>query len=266
MPHPGKRLGVSALALAVLLSTLAGFRPANAAGEAPLVLGTIQTDQTFSGKWIRKVYGEAFRRLGIALQINDYPTQRLSALSDQGAIDGDVARVHGYAAAHPELVRVEEPVMEVVFALFTTNPDLMLKRLEDLPASGLQGTYVRGVAICANILKPFLSADRLVDTTEEAQGLSMMLAGRIDFYCSSDLSMQSMRQLPAFRNATTLRVLLALDKSVPFHAYLHRRHAALAPRLASVIKAMKSEGAIERYRLDALKESGEASAPSELKR
>jgi hypothetical protein len=35
----------------------------------------------------------------------------------------------------------------------------------------------------------------------------------------------------------------------------HRKHADLAPRLAAALKQMKAEGLIERYRVDALRES-----------
>ena len=36
--------------------------------------------------------------------------KRLTLMLEQGAIDGEVQRGEGYAAAHPQLVRVEEPV------------------------------------------------------------------------------------------------------------------------------------------------------------
>ena len=239
----------------VLLSTAwLHAPPAWPAPAAPFVMGTIQTDETYSGKWVRKIYGEAFRRLGVRLEVTAFPTQRLSVLTDHAGVDGDVARVYGYAAAHADLVRVEEPVMEVVLALFTTDSSRVLKRLEDLPASGLRGIYLRGVAICENTLRPLLTPDRLTDTTEESQGLSMMLAGRADFYCTSDLSMQTLLRRAEFKEVRTLRKLLVLNDALAFYPYLHRKHAELAPRLAAVLKQMKAEGLIERYRLEALEE------------
>jgi len=243
------------LPTAIALATTLGGPGAQAEPQAPFVMGTIQVDGTYAGKWLRKIYGEAFKRLGIPVEITAFPTQRLSVLADQGHVDGDVARVHGYAAAHPDLVRVEESTLGVVFALFTTQPALQLKRLEDLRESGLRGIYLRGVGICANTLKPFVPADRLLDITEEVQGLNMLLAGRSDFYCTSDLGIQSMLNLPEFKHVAPLRTLLAIGDVIPLYAYLHRKHAALVPRLAIVLRQMKAEGLVERYRLESLKEA-----------
>jgi polar amino acid transport system substrate-binding protein len=43
---------------------------------------------------------------------------------------------------------------------------------------------------------------------------------------------------------------------VPTYPYLHRKHADLAPRLAAVLKQMKSEGLIKAYRLQVERDLG----------
>jgi polar amino acid transport system substrate-binding protein len=229
---------------------------ARAVEPAPFTLGTAQVAGSFTGEWFRRIYIEAFRRMEVPLTIVTYPRQRAAAALANGALDGETDRVHGYAAAHPELVRVEEPLTTVVLALFTTKPGLTLARLDELPGSGLRVVYRRGIAVCEDLLKPLLPVDRLLDVTEPDQALNMLLAGRTDLYCSADLALADLLATREFRGVATIRRVLDIDSAATVHAYLHRRHAALAPRLAQVLKQMKAEGVIERLRLEALDAAG----------
>ncbi|HMC17323.1 MAG TPA: hypothetical protein VKI18_16930 [Albitalea sp.] len=72
-----------------LLSVLCGHARA---GAAPFVLGTDHPETSFGGRWIRRIYVEAFRRLDIPLRFADYPTQRLSVVLERGDIDGEAQR------------------------------------------------------------------------------------------------------------------------------------------------------------------------------
>ena len=54
----------------------------------------------------------------------------------------------------------------------------------------------------------------------------------------------------------TIRKLIQLGAAIPTYPYIHKKHAALAPRLAAALKQMKSEGLIETYRLQAERDMG----------
>lgn len=252
------RLLLWRLALAAgLLMVLPGVsHPALAGSPAPIVFGTDLDAATYSGNWLRRIYVEAFRRLGVPLEFAVFPTRRLSAELDQGHVDGEPVRVYGYADTHPNLVRVEESALDVVFALYTTNPELRLNRLEDLAGTGWIGEYRRGVAFCETILKQRLPAARLSDVAATDQGLRKLLAQRTDFYCDIDNMVLTALALPEFKGVTRVRRLLDLGSPLPLYPYLHKKHAALAPRLAAALKQMKAEGLIERYRVDAEREFG----------
>jgi len=246
------------MAAAVLLLSLLPLRGEPwAAGPAPIVLGTDYDRNTFAGKWYLRIYGEAFKRLDIPIEFVTFPTKRLSIEVDEGRVDGEAARVYGYAAAHPDLVRVEESVFDVVFSLYAANPALRLDRLEDLRAGSLLGEHRRGVALCENTLRQWLPADRLsnVETTE--QGLKKLLAGRTDLYCELNFPVLMALLRPEFEGAREkVRRLLDLGKPMPLYPYLHQRNATLAPRLAATLKQMKAEGLIERYRIETEREFG----------
>lgn len=49
----------------------------------------------------RRVYTEAFRRLGVPITFAAYSLTRRAALAEEGTIDGELARVRAYGDAHP---------------------------------------------------------------------------------------------------------------------------------------------------------------------
>jgi len=243
----GRRLLIAGLALLAVLPC-----PVRSEPQRPFVMVTDQAETTYEGKWQRLAYQEAFRRLGIPLEVELMPTQRVSAMVDSGAVDGQFMRVSAYADAHPEQVRVDEVIYEVGFAVWASNPALSLSRLQDLPATGWIGVYRRGVELCQRSLSPLVPAERLSSVATEQDGLRMLLTGRIDYYCEIDAALQSALYSPEFKGAAPVRPLLTIGDRILLYPYLHKSHADLAPRLAAVLKAMKADGLLDRYRQEAL--------------
>jgi polar amino acid transport system substrate-binding protein len=243
-----RRLRRLALALLLTPALLAAQTRTTPAGT--FVMGTVDAENTYAHRWYRRIYSEAFRRLGIRLELAVYPNQRIGIVLDQGAIDGEAARASIYSEVHPELIRVEESVLDVVFALYATHPTLELNRLDDLRRLKLRTAYRRGVLVCEKALASLLPPEQIIDVTGAEQGLQMMLSGRADLMCAVDQSLTNVLIAPEFAGVTSVRKVLELQ-AAPLFPYLHRRHAELAPKLAAVLKAMKAEGLIERYRLEA---------------
>ena len=217
----------------------------------PFVMVTDQPETTYEGKWQRLAYQEAFKRLGVPLEVELMPTQRVSAMVDSGAVDGQFMRVPAYAAAHPDQVRVEEPIYEVRFAIWASNPALSLPRLEDLAATNWIGVYRRGVELCQRSLSSLVPETRLSSIATEYDGVRMLLSGRVDFFCEIDAALQSALYSPEFKGVNSVRPLLTIGDRVVLYPYLYKTHADLAPRLAAVLKAMKAEGLLDRYRQEA---------------
>ena len=255
-------LAAALLALAAATAPAAaqpGPASSSAAAPTPFVIGTHQPTTTFQGRWLRRIYAEAFKRLDMPVEVAIYPLQRLTVLLDLGHIDGDTARVHGYAAAHPQAVRVEESIYPMTFGLYALDPAPAIARTADLAGSPLRAGYLRGVAICESSLRAQLPAEQVVPLTTEEQGLGMMQSRRLDVYCGSEYGMLDLSLSPQFRSAKP-RLMVKFGESMPLHPYLHRRWEGLAPRLAQALRQMKDEGLIERYRAESLKEAA-AGAP-----
>ena len=237
------------LLIAALLASFAVL-PARLRSEPIrlLVIATNQPETTYEGKWQRRVYEEAFKRLGVPFEVTLMPTLRMTAMADAGDIDGQFVRVFAYADAHPEQIRVEEPLYQVMFGLWVSNPALNLSRLGDLAATGWTGIYRRGIEQCQNSLSGVLPGERLSSVATPELGLRMLLAGRVDFYCELDGAVLNALYLPEFKNVPSVRPLLMYGDTIALHPYLHKKHAELAGRLAAVLKQMKADGSLERFR------------------
>lgn len=259
---PCRRHAWPCLAVATCVAGLLAGSPARAE-EAAAAPGTAATFQMSADpgpvrlvRCFTLIYQEAFRRLGIRLEVVTHSLARRTALLEAGAIDGEMARVRAYGDAHPELIRVEEPVYDFSFALFTADPGLRLDRLEDLGSRPLVVDYRRGVLLCETRLRELVPPERLADVLTTEQGVRKLLAGRADLYCDLDMSyVEEALEDPELRRTPGVRRVLRFA-SLPVYAYLAERHAALAPRLAAVLREMKAEGLIRAYAREAGLEGG----------
>jgi hypothetical protein len=211
------------------------------------------------GKWYRRIYDEAFARLGVPLRMIVVPTARLSSVVDQGDMDGQPSRVFAYADSHPNQLRVDEVLHVARLVLYAFGPAGKSgnpARLEDLATGQWRVEYRRGVDICEKTLRPVLPAERLSDVTNVDQGLKKLRARRTDLYCDFDTAVRNEMVTPAFTGETGYRQAFDLNVSVPLYPYIHKDHAELAPRLAGVLRQMKAAGLIERYLREAERELG----------
>lgn len=222
-------------------------RLALAAPPAPFIFGANAEPNAFAVRWATLILNEAFRRLGMTMQMVHYPLTRYAAMLDSGEIDGDPSRIYDYGAAHPALIRVEESIIDMGFVMYAAKPDIRLKSLEQLRTSGWAVEYQRGVLYCENKLKEVVPPDALSNISSGEQGLRKLLAGRTDVFCDLETSMRRYLNSPEFKDEMRLRKVFHLA-TLPTYPYLHPKHAALAPRLAAVLKQLKKEGLVEAYR------------------
>lgn len=220
----------------------------------PFVMGADAAPDSLAFRWAKLIYIEAFKRLGIPVEVVTYTLARRSALVESGAIDGEVSRIHGYADAHPELIRIEEPVMDFTFSVFTANPKLVAKNLEELPSTALV-EYRRGILLCENSLKKSLPAARLSDVPLSDQGIKKLLAGRTDAYCDINSYVKEALNSDELKGSSGVRKLFDIA-SLPTYPYVFRKHADLAPRLTAVLKQMRAEGLLAEYPKQAEREMG----------
>lgn len=233
-----------------------GLGAALAAPPDKFVLGTDTEEQVFSGLWERLIYTEAFKRLGIPLEVAVAPLKRLEIMLEQGEIDGEMMRGPAYAEKHPNLIVVDLPLMPMIYSIYALKPVAGLSSLDDLRVGKFSGAYRRGVLFCENMLAPLMvSPSQLNALTSVKQGMEMLAVGHADFFCDLNLGMLNYEfEIQSNPSSKPLKPLKLFDISKPVSnsAYLHQRHAALALKLEAVLKQMKKEGLVEKYRLETI--------------
>jgi hypothetical protein len=245
-----------ALIMACLaLPSTAQCREAPSLPPKPFVLAMIRPENDFLGKWWRLIYTEMFRRLGTPLEFRDYPSLRASAEIDAGRVDGEPGRIRDYRDSHPNLILIDEPLFALNFTAFAASPSIpRLASWEDLKGSPYRVAFNRGIKICELNLPRVVARERLTSVTDPIQGIKQLVAGHIDLYVDQESGILTLLRDPPFRGGPVRKVgVMAKDYVYP---YVHRKHADLAPRMKSVLKALKKEGLIERYHRQVQKQFG----------
>ncbi|MCV2360697.1 hypothetical protein LNV08_17125 [Paucibacter sp. TC2R-5] len=238
-----------------LMLLASGATPARAEPPAVFVMGASADNTNYVALWQTMIHQEAFRRMHVPLKFTVAPLKRITMMSEQGLIDGEPGRAPAYGAAHPEMLVVDFPLMDVVFSIYAAKPMPGLASIEDLRDSKLRGTYARGALGCENVLQPLFPAGRLTAVASAKNGLAMLAVGHADFYCDVSSSMMNILNSAEARKAPQPYKLFDLGPKVPLRAYVQKKHAALVPILAATLKQMKEEGLFEKYWLEAEKQT-----------
>ncbi len=199
----------------------------------PLVISTNNTP--LDRKALELISQEAFRRLGIDFKIVSNPSERSLQLANQGEIDGDGLRVAGLNSQYPNLVQVPERFIGISFVAFSKDALIRLDNGWD-SLKPHRVAFINGWKMFeanANGAKTV----RKVDKPEQL--FKMLEAGHIDLalYTRAD-------GIALIRNMglSSIAPLAPALKDVDMYLYLHKRHANLVPKLATVLRDMKADG------------------------
>jgi hypothetical protein len=186
------------------------------------------------------LYTEAFRRLGYQLVVVHLPPARASAEADANRIDGELARGSHYGAAHPGLVRVEEPAYSITLAAFTVGPGLALSGWNGLRNKEYKVEYRFGIESARAGLAQIVPPVRLSSIPTTLQGLQKLAIGRTDVFIDFDVHVVPLLRTTSLAN--NARIYRAgTVQQVSLYAYMSAKNAALASQLAAVLKDLKRE-------------------------
>ncbi|MES2263856.1 MAG: hypothetical protein V4724_35505 [Pseudomonadota bacterium] len=236
---------------ALLLLMLCGAAPRAQTPPHTMVLaGATDTARSY-GPWLNLIYTEAFRRLGYQFEYRTFPSKRASLMSDNGEVDGEINRVASYGSVHPDMVRVDTAHFTISFTAYAARPMALDDGWNALKDGALRIEYRVGVTRPETLLPTLVPAERLSSANNVVLGLRKLERGRSDLYIDGSQIVDMALALPEFQHTAIRRV--ALMETVDVHAFLHKKHRDLAPRLAHVLADMKREGLIEKYRIQAEK-------------
>jgi hypothetical protein len=201
-------------------------------------------------QWLILIYTEALRRVNIGFEFKDVPPKRASYYSDNADVDGELGRIYDYSDTHPNMIRVEEHTQVVFFSAFAAVPDLTLKGWESLQGTNYKVEYRRGIQKSKVRLSPVVPPDHLSDITTVHQGIQKLLAGRTDVYVDVDNVVVQYMKSGKFKEISKGRTVYkaGVMERITAHAFLHKKHQAIVPKLADVLRKMKEEGLFKTYR------------------
>lgn len=242
------RFSIFAVLLIVLLSVsnVLCQESVPALKDNTFVMAFIRPETQYLGKLQRLIYAEVFKRLGIKIEFRDYPPKRSSIEADAGNIDGEAGRPYEYLPEHPSLVRVEE-FFNINFSAFAVKDSIpQLNGWNSLRGTDYKVEYLLGVKKPEYNLSKVVKNENLSAITEQVKGLKKLVSGRTDLFVDEESSILTLLNTPEFKNSK-IRIAGMMEAATTY-PYLHKKHAALAPKIAEIIRAMKAEGLIEQYR------------------
>lgn len=190
----------------------------------------------------KKLFSEAFSRLGITLETHFAPAARASSLVSTGQVDGDLSRVHKYDQLVDNIVRVEFPNRTTRFAAYANSP-ITLKTWQDIRESDKRIVFMRGVAVAHKALDG-LPPERLHVVPAANDGFELLNARRADIFIGLDwLGDKILREQYAASGIHKAGVI----ETITLHAFLHKKHELLAPKLADSLRALKNDGALAAF-------------------
>ncbi|MBF0181403.1 MAG: transporter substrate-binding domain-containing protein [Magnetococcales bacterium] len=235
-------VGISRLRLVIMLCLLMLSARHGTGAETSLSLVVSDANPVYanaSGTGILDaLVKELFARLGLSARVTRLPSERALLLAEQGEADGDIFRIAGLEKKFASLVMVPEPWLAMRFVAFATREEITIDSWEDLPPWRV--AFIRGWQVFERHLA---KAPALVRTDDALQLFELLKRQRVDVILYDD------RQGEYFKRALDLpQARIAgppLAKS-PIFAYLHRKHAGLAPRMAKELRRMKQDGTWQR--------------------
>lgn len=233
-----------------LLLALALAAPAATARDKVVLASPLEQHNNYAGQLIGLIYAEAFRQLDVELEIRSFPAQRASAEAVAGNVDGEVARGYEYAGMQSTMLRVDEPVLEINTSAFTRDPALRLQGWDSLRGSDYKVEHRAGYPVIRAKLEAVVAPGRLSAVVNTELGLRKLALGRTDLYIDNDESVLPLLPTTPFRNGGIRKA--GVMERTRVYCYLNRRLQPLVPRLAEVLKHMRSSGKIEQLRAAAL--------------
>ena len=229
---------ILSVAIAGVLLLTAGLARA---AEAPVLVLNDTNEPPFTtadGRgFLDAIAGEAFRRAGVRLRLVKLPAERGLINANAGIEDGDLTRIAGLEAHYPNLVRVPEKLIDWEFAAFGRDAALPAhwESLRTHPVG-----HIRGWKIYE---QKMAGAPHAVTAEDPAQLFRQLQLDRTEIALYERWQGLSLIRSHGWTDVHLLEPLLARRE---MYLYLHKRHAALVPRLAAALRAIKAEGLYDR--------------------
>ncbi|OMH29152.1 ABC transporter substrate-binding protein [Motiliproteus sp. MSK22-1] len=186
-----------------------------------------------------QVLVEAYRRIGVSIQVRFYPAKRALLLSNNGLVDGELFRIRGIEEQYQNLRPVPVPVNYLEGVVYAKQLNFQVTGWDSIKPyrigirRGVKFTEKGTVGMNTKIA----NSNEELFTLLEAGHLDVIALARLNgIKTVRDMGLDGREPLPGY-----------LVKHPLIH-YLHKRHEALVPKIQQELEAMEREGVIRKIR------------------
>lgn len=212
-----------------------------------IVFSLAEPNKSKWGEYLTKTYTEAFRRLGIRfVGFKYFPSERSCFLANSGAVDGEGSRVYSVNVKWTNLVRIDEPHSSLSLSAFTANPNIKeLHGWSSLKGTDYKVDYRLGLQRCEEQLSLVVKPKNLSAISKTELGLRKLMINRTDIFIEVESTALSALKAKEFRNSNIRKI--GLMEEVKLYGFLYKKHAVLAPKLATILKEIGKTGLLMQY-------------------
>jgi polar amino acid transport system substrate-binding protein len=177
---------------------------------------------------------EIFRRIdGYQVRVENYTVARNLNVVNEGLADGLGGRTAGLEKDYPNILQVPESILDFEFTGFSKHADIRLTGWDDLQPYNVAypGSWL--------FYQKQVRARSIIKARTYEQLFDLLQQDRVDIVLFEKL--MGLYQLKQRAIPEIALIELPTDP-VKLYMYFHKKHAALVPRVAAALRAMKSDG------------------------
>ena len=192
---------------------------------------------------------EAYASIGIEVEVIRYPGLRSLKTANEGGVDGELSRVKAFERDYPNLILVPVPVNQLQGTAFSKNGGLELRGWESLRG------YTIGITRGMKFAERGTDGMAIVRANSHEQLFQLLDKGRVDVAINPFVNGVAIIKKLKLEGIHSLEPPLV---RVDLYHFLHKRHAALVPKITDSIRKLEASGRIDEIRKQFFQDIAEA--------
>jgi polar amino acid transport system substrate-binding protein len=140
-------------------------------------------------------------------------------------------------------MKVDASLAEVNLAAIAMTADSAITGWSSFSGKKYLIPYQRGSRIVEMNLPGYVPRKKIIDVSDERQGLRMLVRGRVHVFIVVENILQSILREEEFRNGPIRRI--GVVERFWIYPCIHRKHSSLAVQLAKILRNMRADGTVE---------------------
>ena len=216
--------------LSVIVFSLA-FNTSFAQAKTKLIFSTIEG--SLNAEVSSQVMTEAYKRIGVEIEILPFPAKRTLIVSNSGELDGELFRLGGITKKWPNLISVPVPINYMEGVVITKGKTFKVEGWKSLQPYRIG--IRRGIRFTDNGTK---GMDRqIVDSNNNL--FRILEHDRVELIVVTRSNGLQVMKSPDF---SSFKILEPAVEVYPLFHYLHIKNKELIPKVEAVLKSMQQEG------------------------